>query len=217
MAKVNIKRVLALLSLSLLLAASAAGQRRKAAAAAPLDYFPLQKGYSWTYRHSEGSEFTMKVISEEKQPDNSVRYLVELNAGAVIRYSYSKPKGWVLLHHTDYTEQQNLTMDFEPAKQYLKNPLVAGASWSWAGKDVTGIKASESSKVIGLEWVEVPAGRFRAMKIVSQVSNGGALLTKTYWYVAGVGCVKSSTEAGETKYGYELIDYSFKAPPGKLP
>jgi hypothetical protein len=177
---------------------------------AAADYFPLRAGDSWTYRHSEGNEFTVKVLKEVKQADGSLRYLVELHSGALIHYTYSKPNGWVLLHRTDYLDQEAMKIDYKPARQYLKNPLTVGAKWSWAGKDVTGVDASESSQVVGLEWVEVPAGRFHAMKIVSEVSNGGAIVNKTYWYAPGVGCVKSWSEAGQIKYGYELTNYSFK-------
>jgi hypothetical protein len=48
------------------------------------------------------------------------------------------------------------------------------------------------------------------MKIVSQVTGAAHPMTKTYWYADGVGMVKTTTEAGPTKYGSELVDYSFK-------
>jgi hypothetical protein len=215
MMKFERKRIASVLALLLIVLPSAAAQQRRRtpkanAGPAAADYFPLRAGDSWTYRHSEGSEFTIKVLKDEKQPDGTLRHLVELQSGARIHYSYSKPAGWVLLHRTDYLEQEGLKKDYKPAKQYLRNPLTVGASWNWAGQDVTGVDASESSQVVGLEWVTVPAGRFHAMKIVSQVSSGGAPVTKTYWYAPGVGCVKSWSEAGQIKYGYELINYSFK-------
>lgn len=215
MMKVNRKCVLTLLALLLIVVPAVVAQRRrapgtKAAAPASGDYFPLRAGDSWTYQHSEGSQFTMKVLSDEKQSDGTMKHIVELHSGVHIRYTYTKPSGWVLLHRTEYVEQEGLKIDFQPVKQYLKNPPTVGAKWRWAGKDVTGNEASESSQVTGLEWVEVPAGRFRAMKIVSLVTSGGAAVTKTYWYAPGVGCVKSWSESGQIKYGYELVDYSFK-------
>jgi hypothetical protein len=214
MMKVNTLRALALLSLLLVVASSAAAQRRRAASAktapAAADYFPLRAGDSWTYRHSEGSQFTIKVLKEEKQPDGTLRYIVELHSGGLIHYTYSKPSGWVYLHRTDYTDQEGLKINFQPPKPYLKNPLVAGAKWRWAGKDVSGNESTESSRVIGLEWVEVPAGKFRAMKIISEIASGGGVVTKTFWYAPGVGCVKSWSESGQVKYGYELTEYSFK-------
>lgn len=227
MTKLNTKRaLLALFCLLLLLISSSAlmGQRRKKRAAtqtsaAPRDFYPLRVGDSWTYRHSEGSPITMKVLREEKQADGTLQYVVELNAGNEINYFYSKPDGWVLLHGTTYPQEQTgMKVEYSPPKQYLKNPLTPGAKWDWAGKD----GASESSQVIGQEWIEVPAGRFQAMKVFSKVAlpEGGST-DKTYWFVDGVGLVKSTTEArstaGQFKYGYELVDYSFKKGSGAKP
>jgi hypothetical protein len=219
MTKLNTKRALALVCLLLLLMSSSAvmGQRRTKRAAgqtsaAPQDFYPLRPGDSWSYRHSEGNPINMKVLREEKQADGTVQYVVELSSGTLIDYFYSKADGWVLLHRTTYPDQENgPKFDYSPPKQYLKNPLTVGAKWSWAGKD----GAKESNEVIGQEWIEVPAGRFKAMKVLSKVSQPeGGSTDKTYWYVEGVGLVKSMTEArssaGQFNYGYELVDYSFK-------
>ncbi|HEX7516215.1 MAG TPA: hypothetical protein VF345_02900 [Chthoniobacterales bacterium] len=68
----------------------------------------------------------------------------------------------------------------------------------------------EDNQVAGLEDVTVAAGEFRAMKVVSQVVGAATPLTRTSWYADGVGLVKSTAEAGQIKYGWELKDYSFK-------
>ena len=131
-------------------------------------------------------------------------------AGVKIEKLFSKANGWVLLHAERYPEHEGLEARYEPAKQYLQNPLVAGFKWDWQGMDYTQAEVTESSKVIGFEKVIVPAGTFRAMKVVSEVTGGAAVMTKTYWYADGVGLLKTTTEAGQTKYGSELVDYSFK-------
>lgn len=216
--KINAIRVLGVLCLVLAVMPSVLAQRRgtqrrnqPSAASASGDYFPLRVGDSWTYRHSEGSTFTYKVLSEEKQADGTVRYLVELVSGSRVHYLYSKSAGWVLQHRISYPDEQSgLKVDYEPGRKHLQNPLVAGSKWSWNGKDVGGNDVAESNQVIGPEWVEVPAGRFRAIKMISHVSNGGTVATKTYWYADGIGVVKSWTDAGAIRYGYELADYSFK-------
>jgi len=227
MKKAYVMRATVLCCLMLLLAASSSvlAQRRNrrpartapatAAAATGKDFFPLRVGDSWTYRHSEGSEFTYKVLREEKQADGTVQYVVELTSGTTIDYYYSRPSGQVLLHRIVYPQEETgLKIDYNPAKPYLKNPLTVGAKWEWAGKDVGQNDIAESHQVIGPEWVEVPAGRFRAVKMVSKVTMGGAEAIKTFWYADGVGLVKSTTEAkaasGLYKYGFELIDYSFR-------
>jgi hypothetical protein len=191
-----------------LLALSANAQ--KAGAPKRADFFPLSVGNEWKYRHSEGMEFTFKVLSEEKQKDGGVRYLFEKLSGVTVHSWYSKTPDSVLDHRDQYPEQEGLDIKYEPPKPLLKNPLVPGATWSWKGKTITGTDGTESSKVIGPEMVEVPAGKFRAMKVVSQITDAQAPKTVTAWYVDGIGLVKSMTDAGAIKYGWELIDYNFK-------
>ena len=203
----------AIAAASLLFATNAAAQKSKKPAA---DYFPLQVEHSWNYRNTaDDSRYTLKVLSEEKQEDGSIRYLVELRAGVHVLKSYSKPAGWVLLHLDRYPEHEGLEMKYDPPRKHLQNPLVAGSKWQWSGKDYTNMDFAEENRVVGLENVTVPAGKFRAMKIVSQVSGAAHPITKTYWYAEGVGMVKTTTEAGPIKYGSELVDYSFKKPARK--
>jgi hypothetical protein len=72
------------------------------------------------------------------------------------------------------------------------------------------VEHHEKSRVVGFENVTVAAGKFRAMKVVSEVSGAATPMTKTCWYAEGVGLVKTTTQGGPIKYGSELTDYSFK-------
>jgi hypothetical protein len=177
------------------------------------DYFPLRAGDSWTYRNSEEGGYTLKVLSEEPQEGGPARYVVELRSGVVIQNVFSKAGGWVLFHAQSYPEHEGLKATYEPPKQYLPNPLVAGQKWAWTAKDPTQVDRRESSRVVGFENVTVAAGKFRAMKVITEVGGGAAPMTKTNWYADGVGLVKSTTEGGQIKYGSELTDYSFKQKP----
>ena len=174
------------------------------------DYFPLRVGDSWTYRNSEEGGYTLKVLSEEPQEGGPIRYVVEFRSGVIIQNVFSKAAGWVLFHAESYPEHEGLKATYEPPKQYLPNPLVAGQKWEWTGKDPTQMERHESSRVVGFENITVPAGKFRAMKVISEVTGGAIPMTKTSWYAAGVGLVKSATQGGQIKYGSELTDYSFK-------
>src|SRR2546423_14633944 len=136
----------------------------------PPDYFPLRVGDWWKYRSTTAdgkqSEFTFKVLNDEKQADGINRYLVEtLTTFQPIHDWYSKPSGWVLMHRIAYPENEALKADYQPVKQYLKNPLSVGSSWEWKGKGMMGVDIEESSRVTGSEVVEVPAGKFQAMKV----------------------------------------------------
>lgn len=205
---VKARTVLALALLLPLLATLAAAQQ---AVVPARDYFPLRVGDAWTYRNDEDdSEFTVKVLGEEKQPDGTNVYQVEKLAGARIYAWYAKSAGWVLLRREAYAEQEGVGVTHEPARQFLKNPLTAGAKWTWQGKSATGMDVIEINEVAGPQVVLTPAGRFRAMKVVSRVMEGDSAVTRTSWYAPGVGLVKTLTETPTLRYGSQLADYSFK-------
>jgi len=204
-------RILSLgIAITLMFAPATFGQKSKTKK--PSDYFPLQVGYSWTYRNTEEGGYTLTVISAEPHEGGSSRYVVELSAGVKILQTYSKAPEWVLFHAEKYVEQEGLQAVYEPPKQYLPIHLKVGQKWEWSGKDPTQVEFHETSRVVGRETVTVPAGQFRAMKVVTEITGNSAVKTRTNWYAEGVGLVKSSTEAGKIKYGSELIDYSFKKP-----
>ena len=174
------------------------------------DYFPLRVGDSWTYRNTEEGGYTFKVLSEEPQTGGPSRFDVEISSGVKIINVFSKANGWVYLHAERYPQNEGLEMKYEPARQYLSNPLAVGQKWVWSGKDPTQMDARESSRVVGTETVKVAAGTFRAMKVVTEITSGGGVKTRTNWYADSVGLVKSATDAGKYKYGSELTEYSFK-------
>ncbi len=208
-------RASSLIAFATLLLASTALGRKPKESKATVDYFPLRVGDSWTYRNTEEGGYTRKVLSEEPQEGGPVRYVVEVRSGVIIQNVFSKAGGWVLFHAESYPEHEGLKATYEPPKQYLPNPLVAGQKWEWTGKDPTQVEHHESSRVVGFENVTVPAGKFRAIKVVSEVSGGSSPITRTNWYADGVGLVKSTTQGGQIKYGSELTDYSFKKKPAK--
>ena len=174
----------------------------------PPDYFPLRVNDWWSYRSTTGdgkqSEFTMKVVSEEKGV-----FLVEIQSAWPIQEWYSKPAGWVVWHRESFPKS-NQSVAFEPSRQYLKNPLGAGQTWSWKGKGMMGVDVDETSTVAAAELVTVPAGKFQAMKVTTRVVQGGTPVTKTYWYANWVGLVKSMTDTGAVTSTTELVDYSFR-------
>jgi hypothetical protein len=175
------------------------------------DYFPLNVGDSWKYRSTTAdgkqSDFTIKVLNEAKENGNTL-YLVEtVSTFQPIHDWYSKPSGWVLMHRQEYVKSGQKA-EYQPTKQFLKNPLTSGDSWTWKGKGMMGLDIDESNEVSGPETVTVAAGKFEAMKVTTKVVQGGAPVTKTYWYAPGVGLVKSMTDTGAVKSTTELIEHS---------
>lgn len=182
----------------------------------PPDYFPLRPAYWWSYQsmtqEGKSSTFTVKVVSADKQPDGAVFYLLETVSSGLQPFQdiYSKPPGWVMMHHQKFLSNA-AEGDYVPVKQFLRNPLRAGDTWEWSGTGTAmSVQIAETSQVEGPEDVLVPAGKFRAMKVTTQVVQAGAPVTKVYWYAPFIGLVKSSTTSGSVKSQTQLLDYSFK-------
>lgn len=175
------------------------------------DYFPLPVGAKWKYRSTTGegkqSEFTINVLKEESEGGNTLSLVETVSTFQPIHDWYSKPSGWVVMHREEYVKA-GTKADFQPPRQLLKNPLTNGDTWSWKGKGMMGLDVDESSQASGPETVSVPAGTFEAMKVTSKVVQGGASVSKTYWYAPGVGLVKSITDTGAVKSSTELLEYS---------
>lgn len=189
---------------------SGAGQKKEPP---PPDYYPLRVGDWWKYQSTTGegkqSEFTMTVLADEKQANGTVLHQVEIKSTMPIHEWYSKGNGWVLWHKEAYASN-NMNVTFEPVRQFLKNPPTPGSSWSWKGKGMMSVDIDESNQAAASEMVEVPAGKFEAIKVVTNVTQGGQSVTKTYWYANWVGLVKSITESPSYKSTTVLMDYSFK-------
>jgi hypothetical protein len=203
----KIRRIVVLTASLMMLTTSVVAQ---GPGAGTRDYFPLRVGNFWKYRHNEGIEFSYKVVEASKQADGTTLYQVKKSQTVNVNSWYTNANGWVILRKDAYPDHEGLERTYQPPKQILQNPLNPGATWTWKGKTVTQTDGSETSKVVGSERVEVPAGKFRAMKVVSTIRDGESTKTVTNWYVDGVGLVKSWTEAGPFKYGWELVEYNFK-------
>ncbi len=182
----------------------------------PPDYYPLADTYWWKYKGSSGGnniEFTLKVVGIEKQPDGRLVYQLDTCGQQVIHDWYVKEKGSVLRLKEHYGDNAKLRINYEPPYCNLHNPLLVGDKWSWQGKGLMDVSINDQSQVEAEEDVEVPAGKFRAMKVVSNVQQGPARVVKTYWYAPGLGLIKTKTENNGIVIGTELVDYSFKQNP----
>lgn len=187
----------------------------------PPDYFPLRVNDWWKYQSTTGegkqSNFMMKVISAEKQPDEHTIFLVDttMPAGKTIHDWYSKRNDRVIRHKEQFGDDANFLVEYDPWYIYLHNPLVNADTWQWSGKGLMKVDIQETSDVTGPEDIYVPAGKFSTMKIVTKVVQGGSPVTKTYWFANWVGLIKSATQSGPVASVTELLDYSFKNPEKK--
>jgi hypothetical protein len=203
--------VLRLAALALLLVvADTAGAKPKPAP----NYFPLRVNDWWRYRATQASggssELLLTVVSEQRERDGSTRGCVEVSSPSpLIRDCYSKTSSAVLLREQEYLGGGG-KISLEPPRPLLKLPIRPGATWSWSGTARANVRVEESSQVVGSEKIEVPAGRFQTLKVVTRIEQGGVSVTKTSWYAPGVGLVQQATQSSGVDSETVLVDYSFK-------
>ncbi|CAG1002291.1 hypothetical protein MYXO_03116 [Myxococcaceae bacterium] len=176
----------------------------------PADYFPLRLESWWQYRSTQAngaaSEFRITVISEERAPDGTLRACLELrNPNPLIVDCYAKSATEVLRTTEEYLGGGG-RVAFDPPRPLLRLPLRDAAQWSWSGNARLHTRVDERSRVVGREKVEVPAGRFETIRILTEIEQGGARATKTSWYAAGVGLVRQTTESSGIGSTTELTE-----------
>jgi hypothetical protein len=153
---------------------------------------------------------------ESKETVTELVTAVERKDGLMVAVEYrygaeTKPRRTMRFRATDagvYLVEYN-GRTFAP-ERLVKLPVRAGDAWesSFAGRT----DASFSSTTAKEEEVEVPAGKFRAVRIESVFKGKGFTLKTTDWYARGVGLVKSTSIAD---YGENEVKVLKSFTPGK--
>ena len=133
------------------------------------DYFPLAVGQEWHYRDdvrsaaSREQKRTRKVTGTTTVK-NVPCFIVETTTDGELT-----TQECLALTETGLVayrqELKGPPFDFEPPQHRLTFPLADGAAWKWEG-ELPGIgKATVKYRAEGQEDVEVPAGKFTAIKV----------------------------------------------------
>lgn len=154
---------------------------------APL-YHVTKVGDKLTYEVKSGdsvSEHTDTVTAAEEK-DGAV--VVTISRGAPGR---AKPAEKIMVSDKGLMVVSDDFREYDPPVARLKLPAIAGDEWDSTPAnaklgDVTGRK----NKVVGEEEVEVPAGKFKAIRVDTTVSLSGERFVVSQWYAPGVGVVK---------------------------
>lgn len=182
-----------------------------AGAPSPPDYFPLHERDVWRYRSTTAkgatSEFVVTVVGVEKEKDGSRPFQVQtLVEGKRVIDWYLKQKGWVI-HVGQFAMGAAGRTEFKPAKRALKNPPRVGDRWTWKGTGVGGVALEMAAEVLDETDVTVPAGKFRALRIVTRTTQKGTTVQRMQWYAAGVGMVRAEVDSDGRAAATELVEY----------
>ena len=163
-------------------------------------YYPLKVGNKWTYQIesdavAKGSSKLMNQIAKIEKIDGVSLSRLETTAkGKVVASEH--------LSITDkgiFRNRYNGTEVSSPICM-LKFPIKKGSTWKVESK-VGEEKLSVSCKS-DEEEIEVPAGKFKTVKVVmdAEVVGAGIIVSTTYWFSQGVGVVKQHVNINSMQF-----------------
>jgi hypothetical protein len=196
-------------------------------------YYPVAQGSEWQYQThvqsnaSRNEQKTVKVTGAETI--NGVEcHILEHSTGdrVTLRDFVRVDEQGVTVHRRDV---KGTGIDISPPERRLVFPLRPGASWEWEGGYPPLAGTMHVNCEVGAsEEVEVPAGKYKALKVVTTICekktydaaqstrtlmpgvtvNVEPLAEHTAWLACEVGMVKETLKVSNVLFTSSLIKYS---------
>jgi hypothetical protein len=142
------------------------------------DYFPLKPGMKWEFENSQGKTETKTVRETKKIGDREYRLIQNALVGTPPEREIPALVSAGGVTFFDEHDQVDVC--------WLKLPARTGAEW--LHKSTAGyLRMKQGAE----EEIEVPAGKYKALKVIADLEVHGAKGTMTIWYARGIGEVRS--------------------------
>jgi hypothetical protein len=203
-------RLLPIYGIALLMAASLAAAKpvqkdgKKDSAAEQGNYYPLQVGNKWDYKvEAAGSsaQAVSRIVKVENIDGVSLARLEATVNGNVVANEHLRSDDKGVFRY------RNNGQPIDPPICLLRYPAKSGDKWD--GDITVGKEKGKYSCETREENVEVPAGKFKAMKVTVTLEAKMQKVTTSYWFVKDVGFVKQTVEAGDLIINMDLEKYDF--------
>lgn len=167
-----------------------------------------QVGDRWVYEWTSGKESGTKTVEVVDLRDlNGVAYYV-------VRLAESEHYYTRTLHWAAAIREGKVEARMVPPHPWFAWPLAPGMRWTHQGQFETreGVaKYNDRFAVIGVESVEVPAGRYQAVRLVRETDRGDG---DEYWYAPDVRWyARWLGRRGDTQFEERLREYQPTARP----
>lgn len=137
-------------------------------------------GDRWTFELTSGTDSVARTIEIlEARTVRGVPYYIARSGDLEVYYTHDLQ--WAFAVRNSKVQSRMV-----PPQPWFVWPLDAGRRWTHRGsfEDSRGKKPFvDTFRAVGVETVEVPAGRFQAMKVVREGERGDS---DEYWYVPSV-------------------------------
>lgn len=169
----------------------------------PPDYYPLKVGAKWHYRFTAGGGQTGKIMNQiaklEKIDDQQLARLETVAQGNVVASEHLSNTAKGIYRH------RYNGIEVSPPVCILRFPIKQGDSWG--GESKVGDQTVKLTSRVGEEEVEVPAGKYKTIKVQVDGEAAGVKIHTTYYFAAGVGVVKQFADIGGTQVTLDLEKY----------
>ncbi|MCY2940148.1 MAG: hypothetical protein NTV50_00590 [Planctomycetota bacterium] len=162
-------------------------------------YYPLKAGNKWTYQiesdtAAKGSKLINQIAKIEKIDGVSLSRLETTAKGKVVASEHLSitDKG---IFRNRYNDEK-----INPPICILKFPTKKDSTWKT--ESMTGAEKLSVSCKSDEEEIEVPAGKFKTVKVVmdAEVVGAGIIVSTTYWFAQGVGIVKQHVNINSMQF-----------------
>jgi hypothetical protein len=172
------------------------------------DYYPLNEGNKWHYKAGGGAVDQKPVTIHLAKIEN-------IDGEKLARVESSVDGKVVATEHLTATDKGVFRHRYNgavvtPPICVIKLPFKKGDTWETEAK-AGDLKIKVACKA-GQEEVEVPAGKFNAISIVTEGDLGTVKILTTLWFADGVGMVKQTIEIAGQKKTLELEKYEVAKP-----
>lgn len=166
-------------------------------------YYPLKAGNKWTYQiESDTAAKGSKLI-------NQIAKMEKIDGVPLFRLETTAKERVVATEHLSVNDKGIFRDrmnggEITPPICLLKFPIKKNDSWkteSMSGKEKLKVACKSDE-----EEIEVPAGKFKTVKVIidAEVAGAGILVSTTYWFAPGIGMVKQHVNINSMQFSILL-------------
>jgi phage FluMu protein Com len=169
------------------------------------NYYPVEVGNTWHYRVNANGKITNSSVRISKHETINGEALARLDALNVpVTEHLAQTEKGVFRHRLNGSQ-------VSPPFPLLPYPPKIGAKWQ--GEFTTEMEKGKNryfGEIQNEEIVEVPAGKFKTLRVFIKVEQNGPMVQTTYWFAKDVGFVKQSLNILGTTIVMELEKFEGK-------
>ncbi len=161
------------------------------------EIYPLAVGHKWTYKISGQEDRFVVTVKGKEKIGNQMCFRIEASIKEkVIAVEHVAIKGNGVFRYK--IDEDELT----PPVLLIKNPSKDKDTWKQEYK--LGKKAASVTLSSTFEGITVPAGKYLALVVNGDITEGDTKAKSTLWFAPKVGLVKQSYEIGKNSMTLEL-------------